>query len=179
MAATMPASASTPLRRPEVSRWLALKRYGINPSFGTDFNTPIARNLSYERFHDERVADRGVPSLGGRLFDVDPSTFFGNAKQSPVEATVDAFAAVIDHDFGNGLSLRNHLRYADYDKSYQCSRARSTPAQTVAISPTTTPPSAEPVQPDRPWCEDDGGGMPHTGAGRRRVRSPGKPTTCA
>ena len=96
-----------------------VKRHGLNPTFGTDLGAATRLHLSYERFHDERVADRGVPSLGGRPVDVDPSTFFGNPDASPVEATVDAFDATLEHEFASGLQLRNHLRYADYDKFYQ------------------------------------------------------------
>ena len=113
-----------------------LERYGINPTFGIDLGADTRLHLSYERFHDERVADRGVPSLGGRPLDVDPSTFFGNAEKSPVEATVDAFDAVVEHAFGNGLQLRNHLRWADYDKFYQnvFPGAVNATAQTVSIA---------------------------------------------
>ena len=112
------------------------ERYGFNPTFGTDLGANTRLQLSYERFHDERVADRGVPSLNGRPLDTDPSTFFGNPDASPVEATVDAFDAVIDHDFGNGLQLRNHLRWADYDKFYQnvFPGAVDAAAQTVSIA---------------------------------------------
>lgn len=112
------------------------ERYGFNPTFGIDLGARTRLQLSYERFHDERVADRGVPSLDGRPLDVDPSTFFGNPAQSPVEATVDAFDAVIEHAFADNLSLRNHLRWADYDKSYQnvFPGAVDAATQTVAIS---------------------------------------------
>ena len=113
-----------------------LKRYGLNPTFGTAIGERTRLQLSYERFHDERVADRGVPSLGGRPVDVAPSTFFGNAAQSPVEATVEAFDAVIEHAFADNLTLRHHLRWADYDKFYQnvFPGAVNANAQTVAIS---------------------------------------------
>lgn len=96
-----------------------VKRHGLNPTFGTDLGAATRLQLSYERFHDERVADRGVPSLGGRPVDVDPSTFFGNPDASPVEATVDAFDATLEHEFASGLQVRNHLRLADYAKFYQ------------------------------------------------------------
>ena len=96
-----------------------LERYGINPTFGFDIGPSTRVQLSYERFHDERVADRGVPSLDGRPVETDPSTFFGNPDASPVEATVDAFDAVVEHAFGEHVQLRNHFRYADYDKFYQ------------------------------------------------------------
>lgn len=96
-----------------------LERYGFNPTFGVDLSERTRLQLSYERFHDERVADRGVPSLAGRPVDTDPSTFFGNPDASPVEATVDALDVVIEHAFADNLNLRNHLRRADYDKFYQ------------------------------------------------------------
>jgi catecholate siderophore receptor len=65
------------------------------------------------------VADRGVPSFQGRPLDVDPSTYFGDPDLSPVEATVDAFNALLEHEFSESFALRNRLRWADYDKFYQ------------------------------------------------------------
>ena len=114
----------------------SVERYGINPTFGFDIAPGTRVELSYEHFHDERVADRGVPSLDGRPVDTDPSTFFGNPDESPVEATVDAFDAVLTHAFGEHLQLRNHFRYADYDKFYQnvFPGAVDAATQTVAIS---------------------------------------------
>ncbi|MCJ0825847.1 TonB-dependent siderophore receptor [Luteimonas sp. 50] len=113
-----------------------LERYGINPTFGIDLGGRTSLQASYERFHDERVADRGVPSLGGRPLDVDPSVFFGDPAQSPVQATVDAFDIVLEHAFDGGASLRNHLRLADYDKFYQNVFPREVDAatQTVALA---------------------------------------------
>jgi len=114
----------------------ALQRYGINPTFRAYVAANTRLVLSYEHFHDERVADRGVPSLDGRPVDTDPSTFFGNPDASPVEASVDAFDAVIEHAFADNLRLRNHLRWADYDKFYQnvFPGAANAATQTVSIS---------------------------------------------
>ena len=96
-----------------------VKRYGANPTFGIDFGDDSRLHLSYERFHDARNADRGIPSFQGKPVDTDPSTFFGNPALSVSEATVDAFDATLDHAFSDTLSVRNHLRWADYDKMYQ------------------------------------------------------------
>lgn len=96
-----------------------LKRYGFNPTLGWGVSGDTTLHLSYERFHDERIADRGVPSFQGRPVDTDPSTFFGNPALSPTHATVDAFDASFEHAFNDSLNLRNHLRWADYDKFYQ------------------------------------------------------------
>lgn len=98
---------------------VSTKRHGANPTFGIDFGTNTRLLLSYERFHDERTADRGVPAFQGKPVDTDPSTFFGNPALSVTAATVDAFDATVDHAFSDNLSLRNHLRWADYDKMYQ------------------------------------------------------------
>jgi catecholate siderophore receptor len=96
-----------------------VERNGINPTLAIRLGARTSVVLGYEHFKDDRVADRGIPSFRGRPFNTDPSTFFGNADSSPTWARVDAFNAVIDHDLGNGMALRNRTRYADYDKFYQ------------------------------------------------------------
>jgi catecholate siderophore receptor len=98
---------------------VTIERSGINPTLALRAGPNTSVVLGYERFHDDRVADRGVPSLGNRPYQTDPGAYFGNQELSPVWVRMDAFTAVIDHDFGNGLSLRNRSRYADYDKFYQ------------------------------------------------------------
>ncbi|HOC11036.1 MAG TPA: TonB-dependent siderophore receptor [Thermomonas sp.] len=96
-----------------------LKRYGINPSFSIGFGAATRLQLSFEKFHDDRTADRGIPSFNGRPVNTPPSTFFGNPKLSRTEADVAAFDAILDHAFSDNLNLRNHLRLANYDKYYQ------------------------------------------------------------
>ena len=95
------------------------RRYGLNPTLAFRLGEGTTLNLSYEHFRDDRVADRGVPSLNGLPLDTDPETFFGDPERSPVWARVNAFNAVINHDFANGVHLRNATVYGDYDKFYQ------------------------------------------------------------
>ncbi|GAB3377651.1 TonB-dependent receptor [Lysobacter fragariae] len=101
------------------------QRWGINPTFAFTAGDSTTITLGYEHFEDERVADRGVPSspvaFNGRRLPVetDPSTFFGDPARSPTWADVDALSGLVEHDFGNGLALRNRTRIADYDKFYQ------------------------------------------------------------
>lgn len=105
-----------------------LERYGITPTFTIrpSDNTKIV--LSAEYFKDKRIADRGVPSANGssnstvgrRPYNIgDYSAFYGNAKLSPTETETTAFNALIDHDFSNGVNIKNHTRYASYNKFYQ------------------------------------------------------------
>jgi catecholate siderophore receptor len=95
-----------------------LERHGINPTVTLMPGGNTALTFGYEHFRDERTADRGIPSRGDRPFDADRSTFFGNAEQSEARATVDAFSAVLEHDFGP-VQLKNSFRVTQYDKFYQ------------------------------------------------------------
>ena len=99
--------------------YFKLKRYGVNPTlaFKTGNNTLV--RIGYEHFKDERTADRGIPSFQGRPVNVDPEQFFGNPELSRTWARVDALTATIEHDFGNGLTVKNNTRWADYAKFYQ------------------------------------------------------------
>jgi catecholate siderophore receptor len=99
-----------------------LTRWAINPTFTLERSDTTRVTLGYERFEDERVTDRGIPSqlpsLGLPL-ETDASTFFGAPDLSPTSATVDALASSVTHEFSDRLSLTNKTRFADYDKFYQ------------------------------------------------------------
>jgi catecholate siderophore receptor len=73
----------------------------------------------YELFHDERTADRGVPSWHDRPFETPASTFFGDPEQSISRVTVNSVTAGLDHRFGRAIAVRNRTRLAGYDKFYQ------------------------------------------------------------
>jgi catecholate siderophore receptor len=96
-----------------------LKRSGVNPTLAWRAGSNTSVSVGYEYFKDERTADRGISSYKGKPVDTDPSTFFGNPELSQTWSKVDAFTALIDHDFGNGFTVRNRTRLASYDKFYQ------------------------------------------------------------
>ena len=96
-----------------------LERYGVNPTLAMRLGENSTLRLGYEYYTYDRIADRGVPSFDGRPVDTDESTFFGDPTRSPTDATVNLATAVFDHEFGNGVSLRNRTLYGDYDKFYQ------------------------------------------------------------
>lgn len=96
-----------------------LKRSGINPTLAWRAGSNTSVSVGYEYFKDERTADRGISSYKGKPVDTDPATFFGNPELSQTWSKVDAFTALIDHDFGNGFTVRNRTRLASYDKFYQ------------------------------------------------------------
>jgi catecholate siderophore receptor len=78
----------------------------------------VTITAGYEHFNDHRTADRGVPSFDAHPFDA-VSTFFGDPRINVVNATVDAGDLTIAYIGAPGLTIRNHSRWAAYDKFYQ------------------------------------------------------------
>jgi len=96
-----------------------MKRYAVNPTATLLLAPTTALTLGFEHARDERTADRGIPARNGVPFRTGTDTFFGNADQSEARSTVNAFSAVLDHDFGSGTRLKNSFRVTQYDKFYQ------------------------------------------------------------
>jgi catecholate siderophore receptor len=103
-----------------------LERWAVNPTATFAPNDSTTVKLSYEHLHDRRTVDRGIPSQvrPGNAFprypyDTSPSAFFGNPNLNYALADVDIGNAVIEHDFENGLTIRNASQIANYDKFYQ------------------------------------------------------------
>jgi catecholate siderophore receptor len=96
-----------------------LERYGVNPTVAFQLGPTTTLHAGYEYFHDERTADRGIPSFQGLPIQTDDSTFFGNPHVSTSDATVNILTAVVDHEFDNNTTLRSRVLLGDYDKFYQ------------------------------------------------------------
>ncbi len=92
---------------------------GVSPTLTAALGPDTTLTASYTYDNDERVTDRGVPSLGtGPLTGYD-STFFGDRDFNFAEAEVHIARARIEHDFNGGLSANASVQFADYDKAYQ------------------------------------------------------------
>ena len=115
---------------------VGIERYGVNPTAAVRVGAQTTLRASYEFFHDERVADRGISSFNGRPVATDPGTFFGDPHQSPTDTTVNLLSSVLDHRFGPRVTLRNRISYGHYDKFYQnvFPGAVNAAATTVSIS---------------------------------------------
>jgi catecholate siderophore receptor len=97
-----------------------MQRGGVNPTL-TWLVDPLTKvKLSYEYFHDGRTADRGIPSFNGLPYaGAQPNQFFGNPALSFTPSTQNVAMAVVEHDFNNGLTVKNQTRFADYKRGYQ------------------------------------------------------------
>ncbi|HET7231133.1 MAG TPA: TonB-dependent siderophore receptor [Longimicrobium sp.] len=112
----------------------ALRRYGVNPTLALSLGRTRI-DAGYERFHDRRNVDRGVPSYQGRPSAASVETFFGNPGLSYSWMDVHAANATLEHSIG-AVTVRNRARFADYDKFYQNSYpgAVNADASQVALS---------------------------------------------
>jgi catecholate siderophore receptor len=96
-----------------------LKRYGINPTAALVLGPDTRIDFGYEYFHDRRTADRGVPADGDKPIRGFTRTFFGDPDESFARANVNLATIAVEHQFGEGLTLRNRTMLGDYDKFYQ------------------------------------------------------------
>jgi catecholate siderophore receptor len=108
-----------------------LERYGINPTLTLKPNEDTKVKLSYEFFHDERLADRGNPSQSfddkvaptranpTALFVSNVSTFFGSPIYNGTYANVHTVMGSVEHDFGNGLTAKTATMFASYLRGYR------------------------------------------------------------
>ena len=95
-----------------------LERYGINPTLTFAPGPETRITIGYEHFRDARVADRGITSFQNRPAPVDRSTYYGNPRDSHVNARVDVVSAAIDRQFDN-VNVRNRTLVGGYARRYQ------------------------------------------------------------
>jgi len=96
-----------------------LERYGINPTVAVLAGPTTRIDLSYEYFHDRRTADRGVPANGGEPLRGHTRDFFGDPGKSFAKANVNVGTLSIEHQFADGLTIKNRTMFGDYRKFYQ------------------------------------------------------------
>jgi len=98
--------------------YVGLTRYGINPTLTFTPAKTTRITLGYERFRDDRTADRGVPSFQGRPLDVPVDTYFGNPNVSHVRASVNLGSIHVQQQLGRFI-LHNRTTFGGYDRGYQ------------------------------------------------------------
>ncbi|MCQ8185173.1 TonB-dependent receptor [Parvularcula maris] len=94
-------------------------RFAINPTLLFDVSPATDLLLSYEYVQDDRVVDRGVPSLDGEPLRGFSDTFFGSAEGNFTDLRAHIVRGKVDHRFSNNLRGDVTLQYANYDKLYQ------------------------------------------------------------
>lgn len=98
-------------------------RYAVNPVFVFKPDAETAFEFSYEYVDDDRVVDRGVPSVpvaGGpdRPLEGFEETFFGSAEGNETTLQAHILRARAERTFNDRLRGNVTVQYADYDKAY-------------------------------------------------------------
>jgi catecholate siderophore receptor len=99
-------------------------RYGLNPTARIALGNETTLTAFYEYLDDDRVVDRGVPSIAvtgapGRPLEGYDNTFFGSADRNRTTLQAHTFRVRVDHEYTDQLRGNITAQYADYDKAYQ------------------------------------------------------------
>lgn len=119
------------------------ERYAINPNAAFTFAPGWKAGLSYEYVHDDRVTDRGIPSLActqpctpGPL-PGNRDTFFGVPGVNDTGIDAHIVKGRLDGELAEGLNWSTTVLYGDYDKYYTniyANGAATALAGTVALA---------------------------------------------
>jgi catecholate siderophore receptor len=124
------------------------ERWGVAPSVAFDLG---ATRLSFAYVHqeDDNIPQYGVPyALGafnsGQLPGAPLSAYYGYANIDKQEIAVDAMTAIVDHDIGENVSLRNLTRRQHVDQFTLVDPPQGTWCVETGINPWTGAPCAAP-----------------------------------
>ena len=100
------------------------KRYAMNPYIAFEFAPDWKAGVSYEYVYDDRVTDRGIPSLAcSQPCTPEPlpgyrDTFFGVPRVNRTGLEASIIKARLDGEITESLNWSTTLLYGDYDKYY-------------------------------------------------------------
>jgi catecholate siderophore receptor len=128
------------------------KRWAVAPSVAFGLNSPTRVFLDYLHVKQENRPDGGVPTIGlpgytspdpTRPFlttaaRVDPQGYYGSLTDFD-NVKADMFTSIIEHEFRNGMRLRNTSRYGKTKELYELSSFMGTTANLV--TPVASDPS--------------------------------------
>lgn len=94
------------------------QRFAVNPYLAADLGGGWRAGLSYEYVNDDRVTDRGVPSLNARPIEGYRDRFFGvpGVNRTTLEAHI--LKGRVDGELAPGVSVSTTVLYGDFDKVY-------------------------------------------------------------
>ncbi len=93
-------------------------RWGIAPSFKweIDADTDLSLNLLHQQ--EQGVFDYGVPMYNGRPADVPINTFYGFYDNRMMDTDTNVATVALTHRFNQDFSVKNTVRYGDYERKY-------------------------------------------------------------
>ncbi|WP_292052036.1 MULTISPECIES: TonB-dependent receptor [unclassified Brevundimonas] len=101
-------------------------KWGLAVAFAAGLGTDTTFTASYYHLTSNQMPDYGIPLFtktgisddDSGILNVDRNAFYGVKDRDYLENTVDTFSAIFQHEFDNGLRLRNISRYSETLNDY-------------------------------------------------------------
>ncbi len=111
------------------------RSFGLAPSLALGMNTSTRFTLDYFHFTENDTPDYGIPWFYSRPAPVPHHNYYGFRNTNFLRTNVDIATAKIEHDFGDVLTFRTQLRFANYPRSAQITE----PQINTTVNPNMTP----------------------------------------
>jgi catecholate siderophore receptor len=89
-------------------------RWASAPSIAFGIDKPTTLTLSYFHQDENNVPDYGIPFLFGKVAPVPRDFYYGLVNDDRTVTRVDIGTTHLTHDFGDGLSFQDTVRYGNY-----------------------------------------------------------------
>ena len=99
------------------------RRTGIAPSLAFGLGSPTRVTLSYFHQNEDNIPDYGLPWLLNQPAPVNRNNFYG-VEGNYLRTYADIATAKVEHDVNGKITVRNQLRYANYDRAVLISEPR-------------------------------------------------------
>ncbi|MDP9010176.1 MAG: TonB-dependent siderophore receptor [Pseudomonadota bacterium] len=93
-------------------------RYGVAPTLSFGLDTPTRLILSYYKEEENNLPDYGIPFIDGAPAHVQRSNYYSLANYDRTRTNTNIGTIRLEHDFEDGITLSDSLRYANYGFEY-------------------------------------------------------------
>jgi len=94
------------------------RRYGVAPTLSLGIDTPTRLTLSYYKEEENNLPDYGIPFIDGVPAHVERSNYYSLANYDRTRTNTNIGTIRVEHDFADGITLSDSLRYANYGFEY-------------------------------------------------------------
>jgi len=94
------------------------QRYGVAPTLSLGIDTPTRLTFSYFKEEENNLPDYGIPFIDGAPAHVERSNYYGLANYDRTRTNTDIGTIRLEHDFADGITLSDSVRYANYGFEY-------------------------------------------------------------
>jgi catecholate siderophore receptor len=93
-------------------------RYGVAPTLSLGLETATRLTLSYYKEEENNLPDYGIPFIDGVPAHVERSNYYSLANYDRTRTNTNIGTIRFEHDFADGITLSDSLRYANYGFEY-------------------------------------------------------------